>query len=415
VKIKIDFMPIQLQLLTKILQQLQVDTIVEEIQLKLIFYFLFDHQTTKIDIADQQLMEAVHGLKDIITTDNIKTLEGVLDYFEEEKSAVEDYMSTLIEKNDRREDQNLNGNSTLFLSYCYEDASNLHRIVVEHIRPLNIMDDDIFFPLNTTYARPFKTYLDQFTEQVHNNMLFIYSGHGEINVRKTDQVFWKINHGNHSYFDSLFCRRSLFDVNVTLNYDKVLEKISSETPFNDISVKVRIIIIILSCNFHNAIAKETDNCESEGVDFSINHNCDTDSNTLRELYSCTRRFFINRLADKKWAILKSPRGYSWLTSDNPGFVIEGDEVDDGQVESAFIWDKLQSRHARLYYPLSRNYCLRIQSPDKEAKDNFDSYIEFEESSEEEWYSVNEKTYMTRREMVIASQRDLLETFRQNEQ
>jgi hypothetical protein len=115
---------------------------------------------------------------------------------------------------------------------------------------------------------------------------------------------------------------------------------------------------------------------------------------------------------KQWKILKSPEGHSWLTSDNPGFAIHlSDLFDQTLTIPADPNLEFIREDTVIYFPLSSQYCLRIQPAQTDPV--FIDYIsssaiEFEESSDEELEMVNRMTFSTKKEIVVAKNKKTLE-------
>src|SRR5689334_4186381 len=117
-------MSTQTDLLKQILNQLQEDAKIEEEQLATLYNYLFDPVGTNINFENQQLQECVEFLRDIIQTDQLTTLQQVLDYFEEEKSAMAKHAATIVVNNTIENAFN-NFNNSIFLSYSrYENNSH---------------------------------------------------------------------------------------------------------------------------------------------------------------------------------------------------------------------------------------------------------------------------------------------------
>ena len=100
---------------------------------------------------------------------------------------------------------------------------------------------------------------------------------------------------------------------------------------------------------------------------------------------------------------------SWVTSDKPGIVLDYREEAQQSIFSANLLRHLKGIRS-FYYPLSKDYCLRLE-PSMTGKDMTFSTIRVEVSSEEEVKEVNTLMGSLGKEMVIASDRQILESFR----
>jgi hypothetical protein len=137
--------------------------------------------------------------------------------------------------------------------------------------------------------------------------------------------------------------------------------------------------------------------------------CGEDGKELEDIYMT----YMEKLSERKWVILTSPKKHLWITSDNPGFSISKDAVKERQYpffSSDFLSDIRPD--TILYYPLSKEYCLSIQPEEVESSTNhyFDSPIRFIEASEKEVQIVNGLTISTCKEIVASSKKDILEKY-----
>lgn len=98
-----------------------------------------------------------------------------------------------------------------------------------------------------------------------------------------------------------------------------------------------------------------------------------------------------------------------MTSDKPGIVIDKREEAEHSIFSANLLRHLKGIRS-FYYPLSKDYCLRLE-PSTTEKDMTFSSIRVELSSEEEVKEVNALIGSLGKEMVIASDKQVLESFR----
>lgn len=113
------------------------------------------------------------------------------------------------------------------------------------------------------------------------------------------------------------------------------------------------------------------------------------------------RQYSQFLRKKKWAVLKSPSGHGWRTTDNPGISIDVDMMTAGLHDTwADPFWKCVNERSVIYFPLSHDYCLRL-TPDQEQSvpNHHGFYIGFEDSSEQEFQVINK--------LAIASEPDIL--------
>lgn len=114
---------------------------------------------------------------------------------------------------------------------------------------------------------------------------------------------------------------------------------------------------------------------------------------------------------RKWRILKSKPGLSWITSDNPGFAIHLSDLysTDGQFRAL---DNLFNvkKDSVIYYPLSSEYCLRIEADfgHHYNASPANNEIEYEYASTEEINVVNGLTVSTKRKMFISKDKESID-------
>jgi hypothetical protein len=115
-------------------------------------------------------------------------------------------------------------------------------------------------------------------------------------------------------------------------------------------------------------------------------------------FRCARDYY-RYLADKKWSILESPAGNGWITTDNPGFSIDMDALGDANrypIPDPY-WLNM-GVHDIIYFPLDRNYCLRLEPSDatdiKGRPTDKNSVIAIQLSSIKEIETVNQLTIST---------------------
>ena len=114
---------------------------------------------------------------------------------------------------------------------------------------------------------------------------------------------------------------------------------------------------------------------------------------------------------RRWAILKCPSKQSWITSDKPGFIVKMGSIESGAVP--FYSSDLLSHteeHTVLYYPLSKDYCLRIDSG---ADGNggmplSDDPVSFVCCSNRELHLVNRLSATTGIDVIVGSDKRILE-------
>ncbi len=128
------------------------------------------------------------------------------------------------------------------------------------------------------------------------------------------------------------------------------------------------------------------------------------------MHDWVQNLYTARLSLKKWVILKRCGDHYWMTSDNPGFMVNIGELKSGFTE--FI-----PRHSLsdiqadsvMYYPLSKDYCLKLEPIVESREDAGENVpIDYVEPTEEELEFVNGITVSTYKKVLITNQRETLE-------
>jgi hypothetical protein len=143
---------------------------------------------------------------------------------------------------------------------------------------------------------------------------------------------------------------------------------------------------------------------SSGVFISMAYD-DILERTIKMIYEKT-------FSNKKWSILKSPQGCSWITSDNPGIGIR--KIDGKKNCIKLELDTELTRwklDTAIYFPLSKDYCLQLfpiwEDQDYNEETNID-VVKIVESSKKEYKVINRLTYNTSSQVAIANNKEALE-------
>jgi hypothetical protein len=161
-------------------------------------------------------------------------------------------------------------------------------------------------------------------------------------------------------------------------YKKIIQSVSEEQPIESNEVQTMLSKIMMIAKFNNPA-------------FMAQH-----ESSAKHLYKQYCQF----MKKKKWAVLKSPSGHGWQTTDNPGISIDVDMMTAGYYDTCAdpYWKSVNERSV-IYFPLSHEYCLRLTPEQNQSPNHHASYIGFEDSSEREFQVINK--------LAIASQPDVL--------
>jgi hypothetical protein len=132
-----------------------------------------------------------------------------------------------------------------------------------------------------------------------------------------------------------------------------------------------------------------------------------DGNNILSIFD---EYYETKLRNRSWEILKSPPGSYWLTSDNLGFIVRKKQmtIENCEPIAQHPLDQLE-KNVDLYYPLSKQYCLKIYENKTITRGPWnDSVIRFIESTFEEFRRVNRFTFLTHSHFVIAGDKTAFE-------
>ena len=210
--------------------------------------------------------------------------------------------------------------------------------------------------------------------------------------------FWKIlTYGSHKYAN----RKKVKSL-----YASLFTMIKEEKPIYDEEIKMKLSEMMLLSKLGNSDFRRKITPRAPD-----DHRPDVCWITYEKANIFAAELYNKHLSDKKWAILKSPVGHSWITSDNPGFIIDIKPIVKGnnQVQPDPLWTVIDE-YSMVYFPLSKEYCLRLQ-PESDhliATDcSADHAISFELSSEEELKVVNSLVFSSGPKVVLSEEKGIM--------
>ena len=437
---------IQVELFRDLLDQLSPDYFITEVDVLQIHAYLFEQPLSLDFPAGSPLIEIITYLREIIVSQCLDNIEELICYYEQKSKKIDDFLDDLVEQYQG------SINSVLELDYTtllreklmentyfggYNRLSGIHVNSYNQLKLTCNIKTDIYstikrhlqssIPSNKcitiNYSLPSgewvdvvgKNYLEQFSAHKNVDCIFVMKFDGpleksehfalcESKMRRANMVDWIMH-----YYSS----RQAPD------YYGIIDVVRKEQTISDSNFKFMLFEwLIYSKLIISDYLYWEDNPIRE-VAFS--------ANTVYPIFNYQDIYYYSghgyrgwinllletKLSGKKWSILKRPERLFWLTSDNPGFMININEVEAGRKERQPAHSVTEIRpDTVLYYPLSKDYCLRIEPiclDTDQQPDN--SPIKFEPASEGELNFVNELTISTHREMVIASQKKMLKQYK----
>lgn len=203
---------------------------------------------------------------------------------------------------------------------------------------------------------------------------------------------------------------AIFVTEMEAAYENYIKIVKAERPLTSNKLKKGLIEWLL----YSKLRKQ-DNCKE-----FFNHlkppcknidpeNCENQKLSLgkvrSQLAALVSELYEKKLSLKKWTILKSPPGYTWITSDNAGFSINIQEWYQRSRPKPVVDTLLVNikQDSVIYFPLSASYCLRIHPYDLNDacySDADHTIIAFEECSEQELTIINRITYCTQEMFTV---------------
>lgn len=253
--------------------------------------------------------------------------------------------------------------------------------------------------------RKFARYFEEFSSKENNKEVVAWTQAPTINFMLASCCVRPVN----SEVDNMMVIHSHPDDchqwGISRVYDNIVAHVTQEQPIEDETVKEELVEWLFYSKTHTAEADSL-RCAIEGLN-DVNQFkaivCEAKGGNLEEA-NLRKASYKTMLAQKQWKILKSPPGHTWLASDNPGFGINLADLYNRPTEMVADGALTEIRaDTIIYYPISSEYCLRIQpfTGDKSRrKTSNQAAIEFEQSTLEELEVVNGLTFSTKKEMVV---------------
>ena len=235
-----------------------------------------------------------------------------------------------------------------------------------------------------------------------------------------NSIFTKRNFYNTSQLENPNEIELFFGREIEQKYNFIMAEIAKEKDISDYELKIKIMEWIFYSKIRSPMWRKLIQSELElkGYKFAFN------SKELREehlqlisnneVFEGVLEIFDKNLSAKKWFILKSPSPFSFITSDNPGFSINVEDYNpsDKMLLPNAFWTNIRYDTV-LYFPLSKNYCLRMQpyNNDDDVQLNISNTpIRFQIVSEDEQKLINSWTFCTHDNLLIASDKRELNLF-----
>lgn len=429
-------------------------TTVELNQAKL---YIFGEVTDTEIIQDEEIQETIEYLKEIVEENGFSTVEELSGYLKRRKKgyakflweAMDDvdaqdtpseihiheapmsvaisgsyYRSSYIYKQPHLDnfEQMLQEYLTKFSTYCKEVIGRTLRNNLSSMVDLNSNINSYCNAQRLTFnhisaVKGFCRYFEEFADSDNNGELFVWKSLANDHPVHTGGVLYFGDASAHGCLDATANNRKPRGQNdeVAIIYRHILDYLQTETPIDDHTIKEEMVDWLCYTKFHRSDVAKFQALKEISSTFSC-----TFASRMNELFSPNqKRAMVKKKQEyksllllKKWKILKSPVGHNWLTSDNPGFAIHLTAAFDHTIALTPDSTLEEIREDTvIYFPLSSEYCLRIQPAYTSlAVENYrrETAIEFEQSSDLELEVVNGLTFSTKNEIVIAKNKKTIE-------
>lgn len=419
--------------------------------------YLFGEADTISFPEDLQIIETLTYLKEIIDENNFGYLDELDGYFKEKKKRYAKFLWNVTESTEWRENPNqykpknanvgdyLNQAATKSIEwdnliypphntygfqrylktlsiYVREKVTSSLKASISHYNAFSVNLDSCTANLNLGYnlgcyfsgRKKLQGYFEKFSGSENRREIMVW----------TAKEVQKSNLNNHNLISFDYLNGSIIHKNTNTElaldgtsklYDNIVWHIQQEKTIWDKSIKEEIVEWLCYSKFHSVSLKSSITLISDLIDTNkqsviTNTEC-LHSQKHDNAAECKESYKV-LLTQKKWRILKSPPGSAWLTSDNPGFGIHLTELFSKPLEMIADGTLNTIRPDTLiYYPLSSDYCLRIQPNTTDFESNHlsdESPIEFEQSTQVEFEIVNRLTFSTKNEIIITRDKESLE-------
>lgn len=414
-------LPYQSTCFTRLLSKFVTVVYLSESEQELMHDFIFSTSSTNTEFQENsELYETLEYLRDLAQESNYTTIEELAAYFDQQQKELTDLVMPLLSENEDR----LQG---LSLMKVYEIAfkteairlltgvfiatpaikmdkvvNYLHLAVTQPATPsdtqhvfrhLNLMQLCLHRLKPCADHRQAKSILPNSN---HQDVKYYFEKFATKDKTISRWIYaWKLLKESLTYFSLrtlLRLKKSLSHqrkqkAKVSSMYEQIFSFVQLEKSIDDQEMKMLLSRMMLMTKFNNPSFLERHTHLS---------------------HASLQRFYYRHLSSMKWFLLKSPSGHSWVTSDNPGFSID---ITPHLIQSRSVapdpyWTNLDS-HNMIYFPLSADYCLRLEGlaeeTDKPGNASKETGITFSHSTEKEIEVVNKLVFSSNPRVVISEE------------
>jgi len=448
----------QEKMLRGVLDQLMSSYTMSKDELSATHAYLFGHQPVAPFFTDKELFETILYLQETIAGYGLPDLESLVAYYENKKKEVHDFFTHAVEELDNLvEEKNepivgehlirisdsitiaqaemdtlvlqISSETGRFFEELYTKTiqffespplpasgeTDIHSAVKKHVRELVMTNEPVsmeWLSVQTILPQSIKLYVEQFASHYNGEQLFFI----QFGKRLADNIQMLAS----GYRDLFACHckdafNECFQGSLLPDYAAIMNIIKREEPITDNGFKIQLTewlvyskLIISHCQYD-----EPEQDRPAQLDLSVEHLFQTKSVRVyggSNMHYWIHNLFAEKLSVKKWVILKRRPGHFWLTSDNPGFLININDLQGDFTEVVPRHSLLDIRpDSVLYYPLSKDYCLKLEPKVELREESGDDLpINYATPSDDEQDFVNGVTVSTFKKVVITNQRKTLQ-------
>jgi hypothetical protein len=453
----------QEQMLREVLDQLMTSYKASVEELSATYAYLFGEHSISPFFTDKELFETILYLRETVVTHALTDLESMLNYYEERKKQMHDYLTEIASMDGDAMQSGHTSDADMYqlriaetivirpaelvqltrqisteagrlfeqlysrIIQLFESApfpaageKDIHLVVKKHVRELVMTDKPVSMQWESVHmGLPFgiKYYVEQFASHFNGEQIVImhFGSHLSESLQKLswentkwmdhecNSATWRYFYGGH-YPD----------------YAAIMNVLKREEPILDCHFKIQLTEWLVYSKLVVSDCQEGKTLPVSSIRPDLSFRPLFQQGAVRvyggsNLHWWIEDLFKAKLSVKKWVILKRRPGHFWLTSDNPGFLININDLQEGFSEVVPRHSLLDIRpDSVLYYPLSKEYCLKLE-PNVDSRDESreNMAINYVMPADDEQEFVNGVTVSTYKKVVITNQRTTFQQIQSN--
>jgi hypothetical protein len=399
----------------------------DELQLMLEFVF-FKSSDSNFLSDESEIYETLSYLRDVVQEANYLTVEELADYFEHQETTLTKLIEPLISTKPNILSANIFGlcsgsfktdamkgfirgsfpetHKTSYQDIIQNLYYKFHSQESDNQLQLRKLNLSLSSERKGLFLKESNILINKSCCHYHNNSseLFqnpsFYNQHVSFIQKLRHSVYNFLSDKVESVAKFLFPKKRQRQ-KIDLLYQKVFESMYSERLGSNNQLKAMVTKIMLLSKLNSRKFRAHFECprktkEENGINYRLN-------------FSKSKEFYSTFLLLKKWSILKSPAGSEWVTTDNP-LRIDIKTALSGfrSIETSMDWIDVDA-NAMIYFPLSTEYCIRLEPLADEANCSirYNNELSFEISTEQEVKVINNLALKPKANITMAGEREIL--------